>query len=274
MIENDTVRHKVRDEVFESPEHVVDELVREGVRLKILDALLVEAEDYMERAKDLVGPDGRRLVRLSGTLPEKTLRTGTGPLRIKQPRVRDGREGHKFTSAILPPYQKQAPSMDIPIPVLYFRGVLTGDFSEALKAVLGLRSAGMSPANMVTLKNRWKMDHEHWNQRELNEKRYACWWAAGIRFNVPKQKDWSCMLVLMGATDEGKRELVVVGEGHRESKASWQTMLKDLKHRGLSTGSGIAIGDGVLGFWAALEEEYPDTAEHRCETHKIASVLC
>ena len=199
--------------------------------------------------------------------------TGIGPLPVKQPRVRDRRDARRFTSKILPPFLRRVPSIDALIPVLYLKGVSTGDFSEALAAILGPNAAGLSASNVVRLKEGWHKEFDAWSRRDLSGKRYAYIWADGLYFNVRLDKDRPCILVLMGATADGTKELIAVWDGHRESKASWQAVLRDLKRRGLEHAPHLAVGDGALGFWAALREEYPETREQRCWVHKTANIL-
>ena len=262
-----------RDDPEESPRSVLDELAREGARRMLQAALEAEVAEYLEQHQLELDGEGHRLVVRNGRLPERDLITGVGPVRLKQPRVRDKREGEKFTSKILPPFLRRAPSVDALIPVLYLKGVSTGDFSEALAAILGPNAAGLSPTNVVRLKEGWKTDYETWSKRDLSGKKYVYWWADGIYFNVRLDKDRPCMLVLMGALKDGKKELVAVLDGYRESKASWLTLLRGLKRRGLATAPKAAVADGALGFWAAVEEVFPGITEQRCWVHKTANVL-
>lgn len=236
-------------------------------------ALEAEVEEVVASFANVTDTAGRRVVVRNGHLPERNIETGVGPVTVKQPRVRDRSGGQKFTSKILPPFLRRLPSVDALIPVLYLKGVSTGDFSEALAAILGPNAAGLSASNIVRLKEGWQTEFDTWSKRDLSSKRYVYWWADGIYFNVRLEKDRPCVLVLMGATADGTKELVAVWDGERESKASWQTVLRDLKRRGLDGGPKLAIGDGALGFWAALEEEFPDTAEQRCWVHKTGNIL-
>lgn len=251
----------------------MDQLAREGARRMIQAALEAEVEEVVASFANVTDTAGRRVVVRNGHLPERNIETGVGPVTVKQPRVRDRSGGQKFTSKILPPFLRRLPSVDALIPVLYLKGVSTGDFSEALAAILGPNAAGLSASNIVRLKEGWQTEFDTWSKRDLSSKRYVYWWADGIYFNVRLEKDRPCVLVLMGATADGTKELVAVWDGERESKASWQTVLRDLKRRGLDGGPKLAIGDGALGFWAALEEEFPDTAEQRCWVHKTGNIL-
>jgi len=252
---------------------ILDEIVREGARRMLQTALETEVTDYVAGLANVVDIQGHRVVVRNGHLPERELVTGVGPIPVTQPRVRDRSGQQRFTSKILPPFLRRLPSIDALIPVLYLKGISTGDFSEALSSILGPNAAGLSATNIVRLKQGWEKEYEAWSKRDLSGKRYVYWWADGIYFNVRLDKNRPCILVIMGATESGKKELLAVWDGERESKASWQTVLRDLKRRGLSAGAKLATGDGALGFWAALEEEYPDTQEQRCWVHKTANIL-
>jgi len=251
----------------------LDQLVREGARKMLQSALDNEVAEFIERMKDRRTEDGLREIVRNGHLPERDLLTGAGPLRIRQPRARDRRGEGRFTSRILPPFLRRVPSVDALIPVLYLKGISTGDFSEALEAILGPQAAGLSATNIVRLKEGWKMEYEAWAARDLSSKRYVYWWADGIYFNVRLDPERPCLLVLLGALEDGTKELVAVWDGIRESKASWLEVLRDLKARGLAETPQLAVGDGALGFWAALEEEYSTVREQRCWVHKTANVL-
>ncbi len=259
----------------EAPEarSVLDEIVREGARRMLQAAVTAEVEEWIEECAGVVDAAGRRLVVRNGHLPEREVLTGVGPLPVKKPRVRDKSGERKFTSKILPPFMRRVPSIDALIPVLYLKGVSTGDFEEALAAILGPNAPGLSPANIVRLKDGWQKEYEAWSKRDLSRKRYVYLWADGIYFNVRLDKDRPCVLVLMGATHDGKKELLAVWDGHRESKESWKTVLRELKARGLGETPHLAVGDGALGFWAALREVFPGTREQRCWVHKTANVL-
>jgi transposase-like protein len=251
----------------------LDELVRQGARRMLQEALEAEVAEYVTRMVDRRSADGRREVVRNGHLPERELVTGVGPLAIRQPRVRDRRSASRFTSRILPPFLRRLPSVDALIPVLYLKGISTGDFSEALEAILGPQAAGLSATNIVRLKEGWKSEYEAWAARDLGTKRYVYMWADGIYFNVRLDPERPCLLVLMGALEDGTKELLAVWDGIRESKASWLEVLRDLKARGLVEAPKLAVGDGALGFWAALEEEYSGVREQRCWVHKTANVL-
>jgi transposase-like protein len=252
---------------------VLDELVREGARRMLQAAVEAEVEEWLREHAGAVDAAGRRQVVRNGYLPEREVLTGVGPLPVTKPRVRDKTGERKFTSKILPSFLRRVPSIDALIPVLYLKGVSTGDFEEALAAILGPNATGLSPANIVRLKEGWQKEYEAWSKRDLSRKRYVYLWADGIYFNVRLDKDRPCVLVLMGATHDGNKELLAVWDGHRESKESWTTVLRDLKSRGMNDAPHLAIGDGALGFWAALREEFPSTREQRCWVHKTANIL-
>ena len=257
----------------QDPKDLLQEILQEGARKMLMAAVENEVAEYVEKHAHLRDGDGRRQVVRNGSMPERKLVTGVGQIPIKQPRVHDRREEHHFTSAILPPYMRRAPSIDALIPALYLKGVSTGDFSDALQAILGEGAAGLSATNIVRLKASWEDEHEEWSGRDLSDKRYVYLWADGIYFNVRLDNDRPCILVLIGALPNGTKELVAVWDGERESKLSWKEVLLDLKERGLDQAPSLAIGDGALGFWAALREVFPATEEQRCWVHKTANVL-
>jgi len=221
---------------------------------------------------------GQRLVVRNGHANERQIQTGIGPVAVQQPRINDKRvdengERIRFASKILPPYLRKTKSIEELIPWLYLKGVSTGDFSEALQALLGPDAPGLSASTIVRLKEVWQRDYEAWSKRSLAGKRYVYFWVDGIYFNVRLEDDRSCILVVMGATADGKKELVAVQDGYRESEQSWRELLLDLKARGLAEAPKLAIGDGALGFWAALRKVFSNTREQRCWVHKTANVL-
>jgi putative transposase len=256
----------------EEARSVLDEIVREGARHMLQLAIEAEVAAYLEACAHLRDEQGRRLVVRNGHQTERQVLTGAGPLSIKRPRVDDRRAGHRFTSQILPRYMRRSPSIDALIPALYLKGVSTGDFSEALAAILGAAAPGLSPANIVRLKEAWQAEYEAWSRRDLTGKHYVYVWADGIYFDVRLTTERPCMLVLIGATPEGKKELIGLLDGERESKLSWKDLLLDLKRRGLVTRPELAIGDGALGFWPALEEVFPGARHQRCWVHKTVNV--
>ena len=251
----------------------MEEVLREGARVMLQTAVENEVAEYVGRHVQVLDPGGKRLVVRNGHLPERDLVTGLGPVRIRQPRVHDRRPGEKFTSKILPPFMRRVPSLDALIPCLYLKGISTGDFAEALEAILGPQAKGLSATNIVRLKEVWKQDYEAWRKRDLSGKAYVYLWADGVHFNVRLDDERSCILVLIAATEDGRKELLAVHDGYRESKLSWLEMLRDLKGRGLSQLPALATGDGALGFWAAAAEEFPSTRRQRCWVHKTANIL-
>jgi len=240
-----------------------------------------EVAEYIERHVGLRDDRGHRLVVRNGRLPARQIQTGLGPVEVQQPRVHDRRidekgERRRFSSAILPPYLRRTQSLDELIPWLYLRGISTGDFTEALQALLGPQAPGLSATNIVRLKESWQQEWKDWSKRSLAEKTYVYLWADGIYFNIRLEEpdnSRQCILVLMGATAEGRKELIAITEGYRESADSWRELLLDVKQRGLMTSPKVATGDGALGFWAALRELYPQTREQRCWVHKTANIL-
>lgn len=259
------------------PGNVLEELAREGARQLLAQALEVEVAEFLGKHQNKIDTEGRRQVVRNGYMPTRDLVTGIGPVKIRQPRLDDRvlSEGgdERFSSEILPRYLRRVPSVDNLIPILYLKGVSSGDMSEALASILGADAAGLSATNVVRLKAQWEQDYKEWCQRDLKGKQYVYMWVDGIHVNVRLDEEASCILAIMGADAKGKKELLAVSDGYRESKVSWREMLLDLKRRGLKEGPKLAIGDGALGFWAALREEYPKCREQRCWVHKTANVL-
>jgi transposase-like protein len=255
---------------------VLTDILRDGAQRLLAVAVVAEADRWIEERKQHLDDHGHRQVVRNGYLPERTIQTGVGPIDVKQPRVRDRRaegEREKFSSAILPPYLRKTRSIEELLPWLYLKGVSTGDFSEALAALLGPDSPGLSATTITRLVSAWQEEHREWSKRSLEGKEYVYVWADGIYTNVRLEEDRVCMLVLMGATKEGKKELIAVASGFRESEQSWTELLMDLQARGLVIAPKLAIGDGALGFWKALRKIYPTTREQRCWVHKTANVL-
>jgi putative transposase len=259
------------------PGGVLEELAREGARKMLAQALEGEVEEYIDTHQNRIDAEGRRQVVRNGYLPDRNLVTGIGPVKIRQPRLDDrvlsetGEE--RFSSEILPRYLRRIPSVDNLIPILYLKGVSSGDMSEALASILGSDAAGLSATNVVRLKAQWEQDYQEWSRRELDGTQYVYLWVDGIHVNVRLDEEASCILVVMGADSKGKKELLAVSDGYRESKVSWREILLDLKRRGMKEGPKLAIGDGALGFWAALREVFPKCREQRCWLHKTVNVL-
>ena len=248
-------------------------LLREGARKMLQAALEMEVASYVSACQSERDVYGRRHVVKNGHHKARDLVTGLDKIGVEQPRVHDRRPGQRFSSSILPRYMRRAPTIDQLIPALYLKGVSTSSFPEALKSILGDGVSGLSPANIVRLKSVWEADFKAFAHRDLTNKHYVYIWADGIYFGVRLSPDRPCILVLIGATADGRKELIGLVDGHRESKISWQTLLSDLKARGLSQAPAIAVGDGALGFWSALREVFPATREQRCWVHKTANIL-
>ena len=261
-----------------SASDALTEVLKRGAQKLLATAIEAEVANYIEGHAEVVDEHGHRRVVRNGYLPERTIQTGIGGVQVRQPRVQDGRLDPKgdpirFTSKILPPYLRKTRTLDAMIPWLYLKGISTNGFSEALQALLGPEAPGLSPASIVRLKQAWEEDYETWNQRSFKDKRYVYFWADGIHFNVRLEEGRSCILVVIGATAEGKKELVAIQDGERESAQSWYELLLDLKNRGLSIGPELATGDGALGFWKALPKVFPMTRHQRCWVHKMVNVL-
>lgn len=249
------------------------ELIRQGARDLIAQAVEIELESLLKQYADVKRPDGRRAVVRNGHLPKRTVQTGVGDVEVQVPKVRDrSRSGIRFNSHLLPPYLKRARSLEELIPWLYLRGVSSGDFQEALSALVGEQANGLSANTVSRLKAKWLDEHKDWQRRDLSQKRYVYWWADGVYSNV-RLDDRLCLLVIIGVTEHGHKELVAVEDGHRESEASWRELLTDIRERGLEPSPKLAVGDGALGFWKALSKVFPDTRHQRCWVHKTANVL-
>ena len=258
----------------------LDEIVREGARRMLQAAIDAEVDEFIATHASRLDNQGRRQVVRNGKLPAREILTGAGPLEVRQPRVRDKSPDKEnrvvFSPSVLPPYLKKSKAIEELIPWLYLKGVSTGDFSEALQALVGEQAKGLSANVIVKLKETWSQEYEEWTKRDLTGKEYVYIWADGIYVNVRLEDDANkkqCMLVVMGATRDGQKELLAIQDGYRESESSWSDVLLDLKHRGLEISPKLAIADGALGFWAALRKVSPETKEQRCTVHKTANVL-
>jgi transposase-like protein len=259
-----------------SAKDVMTEILRQGAQQMLVQAIQEEVDDWIEQRADLRDAKGRHQVVRNGYLPERKIITGVGQVEVRQPRVRDRRpadEAERFNSKILPPYLRKTKSIEELIPWLYLKGVSTGDFSEALAALLGEDAKGLSASTITRLKKVWEDEYEGWNKRPLSEEEYVYVWADGVHFNIRLEEDRQCILVLMGATKDGKKELIAITDGYRESEESWKSLLLDVKARGLTIDPKLATGDGALGFWKALKKVFPKTREQRCWVHKTANVL-
>lgn len=258
----------------------LDELVRCGAQRMLQSAIETEVQEFIAVHDDRRDAIGRRQVVRNGYQPARQLLTGAGRLEIKQPRVRDNSSEKEkriiFSSSILPPYLRRSKALDELIPWLYLKGISTGDFSEALQSLVGEDAPGLSPNVIVRLKEKWGQEYDQWSRRDLSDRAYVYVWADGIHVNVRLENEADhrqCLLLLMGTTVAGQKELIAVVDGYRESEQSWYELLIDLKNRGLSLAPKLAIGDGALGFWAALRKVYGETREQRCWVHKTANIL-
>jgi putative transposase len=240
--------------------------------------LIAEADAFVALWKDVKLPDGRDRVVRHGHGPERAIQTGVGPVAVRRAKVRDrGKVGAtekiRFTSSILPKWARRTKSLDALLPILYLRGISTGDFQEALSALLGKDAPNLSPAVIPRLTAEWQAEYDAWQKRDLSARRYVYVWADGVYLQARMEPQAECMLVLIGATPEGKKDLVGFQVGVRESAQSWRELLLDVKQRGLAIAPDLAVGDGALGFWKAIEEVFPSTRHQRCWVHKTANVL-
>lgn len=255
---------------------VLTDILRAGAQRLLAQAIEAEVAEWIDSHADLKNTDGHRQVVRNGHLPKRTITTGVGPIAVEQPRVLDRRtesEAEPFSSKILPPYLRKTKSLEELIPWLYLKGVSTGDFHEALTALVGPNCPGLSASTVTRLKACWEDEFQEWNQRSLEGKQYVYLWADGVHFNIRLEEDRQCILVLMGATADGRKELIAVVDGFRESEQSWKGLLLDVKSRGLIVDPKLATGDGALGFWKAISQVFPATREQRCWVHKTVNVL-
>jgi putative transposase len=253
-------------------------ILRAGARQLLAQAVEIEVETFLATVKDLKLADGRSRVVRHGYGPARTIATGIGPVEVARAKIRDrGTAGDgeriRFNSAILPLWARRTRSLDTLLPVLYLRGISTGDFQEALTALLGKDAPNLSPAVISRLTAEWQGEYERWQKRDLSARRYVYVWADGVFLQARMEDHGECMLVLIGATPEGKKELIGFQVGVRESTQSWRELLIDVKQRGLQIAPEIAVGDGALGFWKALDEVFPGTRHQRCWVHKTVNVL-
>jgi putative transposase len=266
---------------FRQPDAIDDPLtsvLRSGARQLLTQAVEMEAAAFLAAMRDLKLPDGRGRVVRHGHGPARTIQTGIGPVEVSSVKIRDrgaaiDGDRIRFSSAILPKWARRTKSLDALLPVLYLRGISTGDFQEALAALLGKEAPNLSPAVVSRLTAQWQADYDAWQKRDLSARRYVYVWADGVYLQARMEDHAECMLVLIGATPEGKKELVGFQVGVRESAQSWRELLIDIKQRGLEIAPDLAIGDGALGFWKGIEEVFPSTRHQRCWVHKTANVL-
>lgn len=254
------------------------EILKQGAQVLVLQAVEAEFASFLESHSPKKLEDGRKRIVRHGHLPERKVMTGIGSIPVKVPRSRD-RKGHKaadlirFTSKLLPPYIRKSKSVEMALPYLYLKGLSSGDFRDVMPVLLGKDAIGFSADTVLRLRKLWKEDHEKWKQRRLDSKAYVYAWADGVYLQARLETDKQCLLVLIGATREGKKELLGFTDGFRESTESWYELLLDLKEGGLSISPKLAIGDGALGFWKAWDKVFPQTKAQRCWVHKTANVL-
>jgi transposase-like protein len=260
-----------------SSRDALTDVLRRGAQRMLATAIDAEVAEWIDGHVHCLDAAGHRQVVRNGYMAERTLTTGIGPIAVQQPRVHDRRpkaEAEKFTSRILPPYLRKTKSLEELIPWLYLKGVSTGDFSEALAALLGPEAPGLSASTVTRLKEVWAQEYDAWSRRSLADQHYVYVWVDGVYFNVRLEENCRpCLLVLLGATADGRKELIAVHDGQRESELSWSQLLLDVKARGLALVPKLAIGDGALGFWKAVAKVWPTTRTQRCWVHKTANVL-
>jgi len=255
----------------------LDEIARAGAQRMLMAALRAEADEYVERHLGERDETGHALVVRNGRAPARKLTLGSGTVEVQAPRVNDRRrdeEGQRqrFASQILPPYMRRSPKVAEVLPILYLRGLATGDFRPALEGLLGADAAGLSPTTIARLTASWEQEYQEFRRRELNGREYVYVWVDGVHFNIRLEDDRLCTLVMIGAKANGEKELLAVEDGYRESAESWKTVLRELKRRGM-VAPVVAVGDGALGFWAAAREVWPETREQACWCHKLVNVL-
>jgi transposase-like protein len=254
----------------------LSEILRQGAQAMLTTAIEAEVAEWIDSHRHLEDERGHRQVVRNGYLPERSITTGLGPVKVRQPRVHDRRIGETaepFSSKILPPYLRKTRSIEELLPWLYLKGISTGDFNEALSALVGPECPGLSASTVTRLVAQWQDEYKDWSKRPLADKHYVYLWVDGVHFNIRLEEDRQCILVVMGATADGRKELVAITDGYRESEESWRELLLDVKSRGLSIEPKLATGDGALGFWKALPKVFPATRTQRCWVHKTANVL-
>lgn len=255
----------------------LDELARQGARRMLIAALETEVAEYLACHASARDDDGHALVVRNGRARRRSVTLGCGTVEVGAPRVNDRRvdsDGtrHRFTSEILPPYMRRSPKVAEVLPILYLRGLSTGDFQEALPVLLGEAATGLSPSAITRLTNEWNVEYEAFNQRRFDDRDFVYVWADGVHFRIRLEDERLCTLVMIGVRPDGTKELIAVADGYRESEESWSDLLRDLKRRGMQAPV-VAVGDGALGFWAAVRGVWPETKEQRCWVHRIANVL-
>lgn len=271
-----------KDTVVELPvpelsiKDTLTELARQGAQEMLAVAMKQEVKEFVNEYKNELLTNGQSRFVRNGSLPERMIQTGIGDVAIKQPRIRDRSkqdDGLGFSSKIIPPYLRRSKSMNELLPLLYLRGISTGNFQSALSPIFGDNAKNLSPNVISSLKSKWEQEYQSWQNRDLSLKHYVYWWADGIYLSARMEDAKSCVLVIIGVDDKGKKAILTIEDGLRESKVSWQNLLRSLKARGLLVGPKVTTGDGAMGFWGALSEEFPDTKHQRCWVHKTVNVL-
>ena len=250
----------------------LDEIAREGARRMLAVALQAEVEEYIQKAKQARDDQGHALVVRNGQAQERTVTLGMGPVKVRAPRVEDRWPEKHFSSRILPPYMRRSPQVNEVLPILYLKGLSTGDFGEALSSLMGVAAAGFSASTITRLLKGWQDEYEEWHKRPLGDKDYVYIWADGLHFQIRLEEDRLACLIIMGVCEDGHKEIVAIEDGYRESTESWGSLLRNLRERGMAAPV-LAVADGALGFWGALSQVYPETREQRCWVHKIRNVL-
>ncbi|MBT4379807.1 MAG: IS256 family transposase [Gammaproteobacteria bacterium] len=254
-------------------EDLLTAMLRQGAKDLISRAVQAELTEFLDQYQDVVDDAGRRSVVRNGYLPARQIMTGVGPVDIEVPKTRDkSRQGIHFRSGLLPPYIKRSKSLETLLPWLYLKGISTGDFSEALASLLGEDASGVSAGTISRLKQVWGQEHDVWRKRDLSGQRYVYIWADGIYFNIRGDEARQCILVIIGVTEQGNKEFLAIDDGYRESEQSWVEVLENLKGRGMNQPK-LAIGDGALGFWKALQRVFGATRAQRCWVHKMSNIL-
>jgi putative transposase len=272
-VSNDNVLELKKPGVSSAVRDALSEVLREGARSLLAEAVETEVAEFLARYQDDQDAAGRARMVRNGHLPERTIQTGLGQVAVKAPRVHDRSGQVRFNSNIVPRYLRRSRSIEALLPWLYLKGISSGEFSEALAALLGADAPGLSAGTISRLKTVWLEEHARWERGSLAHKQYVYLWVDGIHFGVRLEEANQCILVVIGATPEGRKELVALADGFRESEQSWKELLRGLKNRGLKIDPKLAIGDGALGFWKALPQVFGATREQRCWVHKTANVL-
>lgn len=269
MVKNDTIfQLNTPAEVKTGIIDTLTDIARRGAQQMLATAIEDEVALFIERNRSLQTEEGTQRFVRNGYLPERNIQTGIGDIAVQQPRVRDRDPSQdddiQFSPNIVPPYLRRSKSIDALLPLLYLRGISTGDFQATLAPILGNEAKNASPNVISALKAAWENEYIAWNKRTVSEERYVYWWADGIHLQARMEDGKDCVLVIIAVTDKGDKKFLAIEDGYRESKDSWQTIIRGLKERGLTIGPKVAVGDGAMGFWAAITEEFPDTQHQRC----------